>query len=692
MRLTLRTLLAYLDDTLEPAQARLIGQKIAESAQAQDVIKLIQQVTRRRRITTPPDGGPGGKLDANTLGEYLDNAISPEQAAEVEEICLASDTHLAEIAACHQILSLILGEPALVPPPATQRMYGLVKGPEAIPFRKPPASTARVDQEISEGRDVDDTLRLGIAPVTGKNRGNPWLLVLGGIGAACLLIVAVWQILRGREEGTPEPAGNNAVVQVEPKPPIIEEKKGAGDEKKQPHEENDKKEKKDDKKSDEVPLPEVKLPAVAIDVPWAPPSGAIKAAGKVASDPKDPGILVQYLADKSAWERIGPKDPNVVTGRPLISLPAAKSVIELESGLQLALVGSVFPELFYPIPLYESSVELHANDQLDLDLTLRRGRIRVLSPERQARVRVRYDNPTQPNQNDFFDITLTAPGTEVLVDRWSFPPNEKFFRNPKDPNRVGPVASTTCVVLSGSVHLRANDVTLPLSAPPGPALIFWSSVKGLDRPVDMKVLPDGLKSLPPLPPGIEPRDRAEALRARDDLQQQTLTKAVDVALAEALKSPNPGVRRLAVHGLGAVDDISGLLEQLEQETAPDLRLRAIEALRHWLASGRDHDYKLYDALKDKYRTIEAETIVTLLHGLNDKDLMNPDTYDLLISYLTHPQLPVRELAYWHLFQLVPAGQKIRYNAAGDAASRRQAQTAWRALIPPNQLPPMPMKK
>src|SRR5687768_7963145 len=112
LRLTLRTLLAYLDDTLEPAQARLIGQKVVESEQARELIERIKQVTRRRRITTPP---PGSKIEPNTIAEYLDNEVSPEQAAEVEQICLASDVHLAEVAACHQILTLVLGEPARVP-------------------------------------------------------------------------------------------------------------------------------------------------------------------------------------------------------------------------------------------------------------------------------------------------------------------------------------------------------------------------------------------------------------------------------------------------------------------------------------------------------------------------------------------------------------------------------------------------
>src|SRR5215813_9394479 len=101
VRLTLRTLLAYLDDTLEPAQAKLIGQKVAESDTAQELIARIREVTRRRRITTPTGTGPGGKVDPNTIAEYLDNALPTERLAEVEQLALASDVHLAEIAACH---------------------------------------------------------------------------------------------------------------------------------------------------------------------------------------------------------------------------------------------------------------------------------------------------------------------------------------------------------------------------------------------------------------------------------------------------------------------------------------------------------------------------------------------------------------------------------------------------------------
>src|SRR6476646_8498786 len=186
LRPTLRTLLSYLDDTLDPAHANLIGQKVAESEQARELMERIKQVTRRRRLTTPPASGPGG-IDPNTIAEYLDNEVSPEKAAEVEQICLASDVHLAEVAACHQILTLALGEPALVPPSARQRMVGLVKGPEAIPGRQP-TRPAKPELDLSSS-DIDtredETLRLGMggAGLWGSWRNRALLLGGGALAA-----------------------------------------------------------------------------------------------------------------------------------------------------------------------------------------------------------------------------------------------------------------------------------------------------------------------------------------------------------------------------------------------------------------------------------------------------------------------------------------------------------------------------
>src|SRR6185436_9588763 len=129
MRLTLRTLLAYLDDILEPAQAKEIGEKLNESSLAASLVSRIREVMRRRRLTAPTLSGPGVGIDPNSVSEYLDNTLPPDGVADVEKICLESDVHLAEVAACHQILTLALGEPVEVPSQTRERMYAL--GPAA---------------------------------------------------------------------------------------------------------------------------------------------------------------------------------------------------------------------------------------------------------------------------------------------------------------------------------------------------------------------------------------------------------------------------------------------------------------------------------------------------------------------------------------------------------------------------------
>src|SRR5262245_4124856 len=207
-RLTLRTLLAYIDDTLEPDEARSLGKKVAESEDAQQLVERIKRVTRRRGLSTPVPTADDETADPNNVAAYLDNTLDSDTLRQVEETCLESDVHLAEVAACHQILTLVLTEPVRVPPSANQRMYKLVKRPVSDHNRRPgntlPLSEVRVPENEQPDRDdADAALLLGMKRYSAAS-GWPARLLLIGVAAA-LLVFLFGAVLMALPKSPPRP-------------------------------------------------------------------------------------------------------------------------------------------------------------------------------------------------------------------------------------------------------------------------------------------------------------------------------------------------------------------------------------------------------------------------------------------------------------------------------------------------------
>ncbi len=125
MRLTLRTLLAFLDHTLDPTDEAALSEKVKNSTMAAGLVEQIQHSTRNRDLDAPSPDSVGPTTDANAIAEYLDSTLPQESIADIERQCLDSDAHLAEVAACHQILTIALGEPAIISPSTRRKIYGL---------------------------------------------------------------------------------------------------------------------------------------------------------------------------------------------------------------------------------------------------------------------------------------------------------------------------------------------------------------------------------------------------------------------------------------------------------------------------------------------------------------------------------------------------------------------------------------
>ena len=664
LRLTLRTLLAYLDDTLDPAQAKDMGRRVAESEFAQETVERIKSVTRRRRLAAPALDPEDSRADPNTIAEYLDNTLSSEHLEELEVTALKHDVLLAEVAASHQILTLVLGEPAKVPPSARRRMYGLVTGPESVPNREPSAAVPPIAGVAPPPKEM---MAAGDDDLLGAMGGPQKYAVLGGLAAlAAALAVAVWLAI----PKPPEPARGQGYVAFAPAPaPVVtppkvtDPKIPPADPKIPPA--------VVDPKTPAVPLPDPRVVEAVVKPPAPKDASAARIAVGLYTSPTQP--LLARKAESAKWELVKADDARLSSTDTLMALPGFRPAVKLDNGLEVQLWGNV-PEILN-LPILEARVTFYQpTDGYDADFSLHAGRVYIKAPaaKQAVKIRVRF-------LDEIWNITLADATAAIALDRLGEPAKGPIF----EPLILeSPRALVYLGVLAGEATVQ---VGLSNSGPLAAGTKYkWDSKGGRaaiapENDADEAALADRWSQRTPNTPAAKDMEGAiaewvkRAAAARGGLQADA-----EKALLDPKEAPTH--RALAAWILQATDDIPGLLDGLELGSSP-VRDAIVRAARHWCAQAPDRE-KAFAVLLAEKKTFPDDRQRDLVQALmRSRADSARNTAEQLFTLLKHERLAIRELARFQLAQLDPiSAEEAGYEAAADPSRRADQIAKWQATF------------
>jgi hypothetical protein len=412
----------------------------------------------------------------------------------------------------------------------------------------------------------------------------------------------------------------------------------------------------------------------------------LKAADKSQPAPKRVAAGKSLTAKATMLRRVKPGKPwkvvdkkeKLYSGDLLVGMPDAQ-LRSRNGAVRLDFLSDL--DKNSPYPIQESAVQLHANAEVDLDVTLDRGRIDLVNVKKkgEAHVHVRVWKNT-------WELVLEEPGAAIALELYGRWPRGVTFKPKPGPTDV-PTAHLILLVLKGEVHVEHKGYEHLLKAPPGPAMIEWDSVSGAED------TPEPVKRLPPwADPDVKETPLSKMKKAiLERFRKAIIAQGINAAMQEFLNSDKVPDRALAVYVMGALDDLPDLGRALREAKHPDVWEYGVVALRHWIGRAPGQDQRLYKGLRklDRYSEVDAETTIQLLHSFGEDDLACPETYEMLIDYLDHEKLPVRGLAYWHLSRLVPEGTKFGYNPLEPKKKRAVAVAQWKKLIPHGKMPPPP---
>jgi len=650
MRLTLRTLLAWLDDTLKPSEVREIGHHVSGSPFAQELSERIHRVTRQRRLSVPSRSGPDG-TDPNMVAAYLDNDLDPDAVAEFEKKCLTSDVNLAEVASVHQILSL-LGQKVKVPAEARSRMYQLVKGRETIHTKR----------EESKQPAAPEPVTKPIQPwVLPESTPRPWIERFGPV-AACLVLItlASWSAWRSLTAKSPEillvaprersDARDESVADLTDQNPLLAT-----------HSESNSVPATDGSASahGEIPAhpggPDAASPTPSPDETSGtkvakgaePKSKETTPAVKVLpgsaglAEPLD-GILLRYNSDDREWVRLHSPTPLSRSDR-LLCLAPSRALISFGK-LQFTMLGET-----------EIRVLTQLSDKVPA-IELLQGRILL------------RQSPTGSLKVVFSERTVTldlSPEDSLALAK----------ANHRLEGQAPPAPRLEIFCIQGEPSVTVDQKRESISAS---SVVTVSSSGKVDR--------INLDSLPAWAAETEPSSAELQLRA----QFAKLFHAGRPVLAEvvaASEDEHAGIKQLAISALKSLGDLSLLMPMLSRPDDRITRLNALAAVRDYIGRGPEDAKKALDQLVEEFGGEIGSILGKMLIGFTRDEATRPETYQKLVALLGPEQMSIglRELALDTLKRLTGRGD-LGYDPDHPDG---KGLTTWKELQRKGELRPAP---
>jgi hypothetical protein len=625
---------------------------------------------------------------------------------DFEKVCLdpKADMQLAEVGACHQILALVLGEPAEIDQASRERMYQLVRiaaqaaagsSPAKVPTPSDDGATAaqRLDHKPRPKPTVPEYLReprrrSRLLPIAA-------LLVLAGCFVALVLLATrqfepekplgawVHRLLGGGEAAAPsETASQQAaapasatVAGQEKSPsekPSLTPLPTAVEKTPEPSPEPAKtKEVPSKPASEEPPKPPAVLPpdALAKSEPKPLPGPEIKPPAKPEPEAKLP-------PDPEPKPGEGP-NPKKATPEPVAAQRVGKLLSEglevllkydpetsawqrvagddiVMSGQQLLALPSFRPRIALTSG---ATLELAGGTRLELlprtdqepsGLAVVYGRV-VLKPLAQPGVRLRLAAGSQAGVLTLSDAESSAA---LQVTRTHVPGT-----SPDNPPHI----AAELYVARGEVvwdQRRATPLTGPVRMPLG----------GVPMTISEKELPKWL-----VPETIGPIEHGAKVTLSQSLPGN---RSPVLSLMELADHRRTEVRGLAVKCLGHVHQFEPVAAALNDLGRKGEWTECIEQLRLGVAGGVETAALVRQAMERQYPQ-DAGAMYRMLMGYTDQDLQNGEDV-ALVKGLDHKALGYRVLAFWNLRDIT--GLRLFYYPENTAARRQQSVARWQQRL------------